>query len=145
MSQFGAFRPSQIVLLNEPQGKVALLNELAGRVCALVEADVKEVVAALLRREELGSTGLGGGIAIPHARLPGLPKLVSILALLRSPIEFEAIDGKPVDIVCVLVAPDNGEALKALASLSRVLRDPGTLSDLRRAPSALMAYEILDR
>lgn len=136
-------RPSQIVLLAAPN-KAQLLRDLAERVALALGLDAAKLIAALLRREELGSTGLGGGIAIPHTRMPGLQQPFTVLAILRTPIQFDAIDGQPVDIVFLLVAPDNGDALKALAGISRTLREPEILKSLRHAPSAQAAYDVLD-
>ena len=137
-------RPSQIVLLDAAPNKAQLLRDLAERVALALGLDAPKLAAELLRREELGSTGLGGGIAIPHTRMPGLQKPFTVLAILRTPIQFDAIDGQPVDIVFLLIAPDNGEALKALAGISRTLREPAILEQLRHALSAQAAYNVLD-
>jgi PTS system nitrogen regulatory IIA component len=137
-------RPNQIVLLEGALDKPRLLRDLADRAATALNLDGAELAAALLRREDLGSTGLGGGIAIPHTRVAGLQKLFVLLAILRNPVQFDAIDGQPVDLVCLVVAPDNGEALKALAAISRVLREPAILARIRQAPSAQAAYDVLD-
>ena len=144
MANSEPLRPNQIVLLDRPPDKPQLLGELAGRAATALSLDARALTAALLRREELGSTGLGGGIAIPHTRIPGLPRPFAVLAILRTPIQFDAIDGAPVDIVFLLLMPDSGEALKALAGISRTLREPAILKALRAAPSAQAAYDILD-
>lgn len=136
--------PNQIVLLDRAPDKPQLLGELAGRAATVLGLDAATITAALLRREALGSTGLGAGIAIPHTRIPGLQRAFSMLAILRNPIAFEAIDGAPVDIVFLLLMPDSSEALKALAAISRTLRDPSILKSLRSAPSAQAAYDALD-
>jgi PTS system nitrogen regulatory IIA component len=145
MANNEAVRPNQIVLLDEALDKPRLLHELADRAAFALGLDAPKLAAALMRREDLGSTGLGGGIAIPHTRMPGLQKPFAVLALLHSPIAFDAIDDRPVDVVFLLVAPDNGDALKALAGISRILRDPAILDQLRHAPSAQAAYNVLDR
>jgi nitrogen PTS system EIIA component len=137
-------RPNQIVLVDGHPDKPRLLLDLAGRAATALGLDSSRLEAALLRREDLGSTGLGGGIAIPHTRMPGVQKPFSVLALLHTPIQFDAIDGQPVDIVFLLVAPDNSDALKALAGISRILRQTSILEGLRHAPSAQAAYDILD-
>jgi nitrogen PTS system EIIA component len=137
-------RPNQIVLLDGRSDKQRLLRDLAERAAAALGLDSSKLAAAFARREDLGSTGLGGGIAIPHTRMPGVQKPFSILALLRTPIAFDAIDGEPVDIVFLLVAPDNSDALKALAGISRILRETSILEGLRHAPSAQAAYDVLD-
>jgi PTS system nitrogen regulatory IIA component len=144
MANTERLRPNQIVILDRPPDKPQLLAELAERAATALDLDASTLTTALLRREELGSTGLGGGIAIPHTRISGLPKPFAVLAILRAPIQFDAIDGAPVDIVFLLLMPDSGEALKALAGISRTLRQPGILTALRQAPSAQAAYSVLD-
>ena len=137
-------RPNQVVLLDGTLDKPRLLRDLAERAATALGLDGSKLAAALIRREDLGSTGLGGGIAIPHTRVPGVQRPFSILAILRTPIAFDAIDDQPVDVVFLLVAPDNGDALKALAGISRILREPTVLERLRHALSAQAAYDVLD-
>ena len=137
-------RPNQIVLLDQPRDKARLLRELAERAASALGIEAPGLTAALLRREDLGSTGLGGGIAIPHTRIAGIAKRFSVLAILRSPIAFDSIDGRPVDVVYLLVAPDTDDALKALAGISRALRDPVVLDRLRQARSTQMACDAFD-
>ena len=144
MANHDTVRPNRIVLLDGAPDKPRLLRELADRAAGALGLDASKLAAALFRREDLGSTGLGGGIAIPHARLAGIPQPFSVLAILRTPIAFDAIDDRPVDIVFLLVAPDSGDALKALAGISRILREPSVLERLRNAPSAQAAYDVLD-
>jgi nitrogen PTS system EIIA component len=98
-----------------------------------------------LQREELGSTGTGGGIALPHARLAGVKKPFALLARLAKAIDFDAIDGRPVDVVCLLLLPTNsqGEQLNALACAARALRDPGAVRNVRRAADAAALYDAL--
>lgn len=92
----------------------------------------------LRTREALGSTGFGGGAAIPHARLPGLPACAALVARLPEPIDWGAVDGEPVDVLVLLLSPEDAGAdhLKALARISRCLRDPATLPALRAARDA---------
>ncbi|MEO8757519.1 MAG: PTS sugar transporter subunit IIA [Devosia sp.] len=144
MANNETMRPDQIVLLDGTLDKPRLLRDLADRAARALGLDGPKLAAALTRREDLGSTGLGAGIAIPHTRLAEVQKPFAILAILQKPIQFDAIDDKPVDIVLLLIAPDNGDALKALAGISRVLREPTILERLRRAPSAQAAYDTLD-
>ena len=101
--------------------------------------------AYLLKREALGSTGIGKGVAIPHARLPGLQRPFGIFAKLRQPIAFDAIDGQAVDIVFVLLLPAAAEsdALGALALVARTLRSPETLARLRGAKTASDLYALV--
>jgi nitrogen PTS system EIIA component len=95
----------------------------------------ERISTEILKREELGSTGTDGGVAIPHARIQGLNRSFGILARLNKPIDFEAIDGRPVDLVFLLLLPANPaeNQLKALASVARKLRDAACLRDLRAA------------
>jgi nitrogen PTS system EIIA component len=101
----------------------------------------------LLQREQLGSTGTGGGIALPHARLVGVDKPFGMLVRLAKPIDFDAIDGKPVDIAFLLLLPAGaqGEQLNALASVARKLRDAEVLRTVRGARDGNALYEALVR
>jgi PTS system nitrogen regulatory IIA component len=119
--------------------KTQLLQELAKRAAASgagVPADV--ILAALRSREDLGSTGLGKGFALPHARIDGLPKFFGLFARLARPIDYDAIDGGPVDLVFLLLMPANAgnEHVAALAAVSRRFRDVDTASRLRKADAA---------
>ncbi len=116
--------------------KKKLLQELARRAAAAVDLDPALVLAELEKREELGSTGIGGGVAIPHARFHQLRKPFGMLVRLKKPIAFEAVDGKPVDTIALLLLPDarEGERLGALACIARKLRDPTVMTALRKAP-----------
>ena len=111
------------------------LARLAARVTALHE---RVVFDALLERERLGTTGVGLGIAIPHAKLPELTRLWGLFARLDQPIEFDAVDERPVDLLFVLLAPESAGAdhLKALARISRLLRDRAVCAKLRGADGA---------
>jgi len=110
--------------------------------------DAKSIADLLTAREKLGSTGFGGGVAIPHAKLPGLSQVTGVFARLAQPIDFQAVDDLPVDLVFMLVSPvDAGaEHLKALARVSRRLRDRTFLAKLRGAgsPDALYALFTAD-
>ena len=106
---------------------------------------VDQVAPFLLKREDLGSTGIGGGVAIPHARLPELHRPFGLLARLKQPIEFDSIDGQAVDLVFVFLltaAAENGQ-LGALALVARTLRSQGVLDRLRRAKNASELYSII--
>jgi PTS system nitrogen regulatory IIA component len=121
----------------------ALLQQLGSLAGALLSVDPRAVTEALAERERLGSTGFGGGVALPHARLPQLQTPVGLFARLSQPIEFDAVDGVPVDLVFALFSPSPGGAdhLKALARISRRMRDRPFLAKLRGAgsPDALYA------
>jgi len=125
--------------------KDALLRDLAERAAALAGIDAETVATEIDKREQLGSTGMGGGIAIPHARLAGVAKPVGVLAKLRRAIDFAAIDGKPVDLVFLLLLPaaSQGEQLTALAAVARRLRDPMTAESLRRAADPAEVYRLI--
>jgi PTS system nitrogen regulatory IIA component len=111
------------------------LSRVASEVCGL---SARAIFDAVLERERLGSTGVGGGVAIPHARLPGLPKICGIFARLENGIDFESLDDQPVDLVFMLLAPVDAGAdhLKALARVSRVLRRLDLRDRVRAAPNA---------
>ncbi len=133
---------SEVMLDVRASDKARLLQELAGRAAAKLNLASDAVAEALLKREELGSTGTGAGIAFPHARLPGVRKPFAMLARLARAIDFDAIDGRPVDIVCLLLLPTNtpGEQLNALACAARTLRDPDTVAGVRRAADDAALY-----
>jgi PTS system nitrogen regulatory IIA component len=115
--------------------KTLLLKELCARAAAALKLDAGSIAGEIFKREELGSTGVGSGVAIPHARVQGLKTPFGILARLQRPMDFNAIDGKPVDIVFLLLLPaaPAGEQLNALASVARRLRDPDAVRALRGA------------
>lgn len=105
----------------------------------------RDVVSAAIERERLGSTGVGNGVALPHARMEGMDRVVAAFARLSEPLDFDAIDGRPVDLICFLLAPADcgGAHLRALARVSRLLRRPETRQRLRAAPTAEALYAIL--
>jgi PTS system nitrogen regulatory IIA component len=125
--------------------KKALFQQLAGAAARRTGLGTKEVVTALNERERLGSTGFGGGVAIPHGKIEGLPRVYGYFARLIGPIEFQAVDNLPVDLVFLLLSPPDAGAdhLKALARVSRVLRDRQTLAKLRGARSRDAIYALL--
>jgi PTS system nitrogen regulatory IIA component len=124
--------------------KKALFQQLGGVASRLVDADARTIVEKLVERERLGSTGFGGGVAIPHGKIEGLDRVVGVFARLGSPIDFAAIDDLPVDLVFLLLSPiDAGvEHLKALARVSRRLRDKGFVAKLRGAGSDDALYAL---
>ena len=125
--------------------KRKLLEELARRAAAAVDLDPALVLAELEKREELGSTGMGGGVAIPHARFHQLRKPFGMLVRLKKPIAFEAVDGKPVDTIALLLLPDarEGGQLGALACIARKLRDPVVTAAIRKARDDAEVYRSL--
>jgi PTS system nitrogen regulatory IIA component len=135
--------PKDVLVDVRTSNKRQLLQEFAARAADSLGLHVDQVAPYLIKREDLGSTGIGRGVAIPHARVPDLQRPYGLLAKLRHPIEFEAIDGQAVDIVFVLLLPAAVESgqLEALALAARVLRPPENLVRLRNAknPSELYA------
>ncbi|KQT79890.1 PTS sugar transporter subunit IIA [Methylobacterium sp. Leaf465] len=115
--------------------KTALLDDLARRAALALGREAAPIRAALAARESLGSTGIGDGIALPHARLDGLDRPFGLLARLRDPLDFEAIDGCPVDLVALLLLPADPRdvSVTALACIARRLRDPDVAVALRTA------------
>ena len=118
--------------------KERLLHELSAEAATALGLDPREVSDQIDKREALGSTGVGNGVALPHARLKGLKAPFGLLARLRQPIDFAAIDDKPIDIVFLLLLPDAAEGvqLNALACVARVLRNLNVLQRIRRASDA---------
>src|SRR5579863_6456621 len=126
--------------------KKKLLSELARKAGAIVDVLPERLLAELVKREELGSTGMGGGVAIPHARFHQVAKPFGMLVRLRKPIDFDAVDGEPVDIVFLLLLPEaapTGDQLGALASIARRLRNAKIAAALRKAPDSAETYRIL--
>jgi len=138
--------PDRVVLDLRARDKPHLINDLsrlAGNAAPrTAEAAIR---AALLEREQLGSTGLGGGFALPHARIDGLDRFIGLFARLARPIQFDAIDGKPVDLVFVLLIPANGapDHVTALAAISRRFRDAAVLAKVRRSDTPAAAFGVL--
>jgi len=125
--------------------KKQLLQELSGLSSKQTGLDARLIFETLLQREKLGSTGLGNGMAIPHGKFAGLDRVYGFFARLPNPVEFEANDDQPVDLVFLLLAPESAGAdhLKALARISRLLRDPGLVAKLRGTDTEDGLYAIL--
>jgi len=117
--------------------KRSLMKQLAELAAQRVGAKPADVLASLNEREQLGSTGFGQGVAIPHAKIEGLSGIYGLFARLSEPVDYKAMDGRPVDLIFLLLSPPDAgaEHLKALASISRVTRDAATLERLRGARS----------
>jgi PTS system nitrogen regulatory IIA component len=127
--------------------KKQALRDIADHASALMGLESRAVFEALLQRERLGSTGIGRGIAIPHGKFPHAQKLTGLFARLEKPIDFEALDHEPVDLIFLLVAPEDAGAdhLKALARVARVMRDPLTIQSLRQTRDQSALYALLTR
>ncbi len=138
--------PKAVVLNLHARCKREALAALADRASAVTGADAGAIREALMEREKLGSTGVGRGVAIPHGKIEGLAAMTGLLAKLDQPIDFEAVDDQPVDLIFVLLAPMDASAahLKALAKVSRLLRDERVREALRGAetPEALFAIAV---
>jgi PTS system nitrogen regulatory IIA component len=126
-------------------GKKQALQELATRAAELTGQSDRAILEILLQREKLGSTGVGNGIAIPHGKLPKLGRLFGLFARLERPIDFEALDSQPVDLIFLILAPEAAGAdhLKALARVARLLRDPEIARKLRESGDADAIYAVL--
>ena len=125
--------------------KKQALQELARRAAEITRQPERAIFDVLIERERLGTTGVGGGIAIPHGKLPGLKRLFGLFARLERPVDFDAIDEQPVDLIFLLLAPDGAGAdhLKALARVSRLLRDRTICEKLRGSDTADAIYALL--
>ena len=130
--------PDAVLPALKVQSKKQLLQELASRSHVLTRISERRIFETLVERERLGTTGVGTGIAIPHGRMTEVKTIIGIFARLESAIDYEAVDSQPVDLVFMLLAPENAGAdhLKALARVSRLLRDKGTCEKLRSASTA---------
>jgi PTS system nitrogen regulatory IIA component len=144
----------EIADLISPQGVVAnlrvtskkqALQDLARRGADITGQPERAIFEVLIERERLGTTGVGNGIAIPHGKLAGLERLYGLFARLEKPIDFDAIDEQPVDLICLLLAPESAGAdhLKALARVSRLLRDRSVCEKLRGSDNADAIYALL--
>jgi PTS system nitrogen regulatory IIA component len=137
--------PEGVVAALKVQGKKQLLQELSARAAGIVHNPERRIYETLTERERLGTTGVGQGIAIPHGRLANLDKIAGVFVRLDTPIEYDAVDNQPVDLVFMLLAPEGAGAdhLKALARVSRLLRNQAACEKLRAAKSAEALYAIL--
>jgi mannitol/fructose-specific phosphotransferase system IIA component (Ntr-type) len=141
--------PEAILVDLQATGKEEAIREIvrslsqAGR---LAESDLESVARAILGREELGSTGIGQGVAVPHTRHPTVNRLIGTVALSRRGVDFAALDGDPVDILFLLISPPNqpGDHLRALENISRHLKDERFVSFLRQAKTREQVIDLLE-
>lgn len=119
-----------------------MLSEKAAQITGLTERDVFDTI---MQREKLGSTGVGNGIAIPHGKLKNIKNITGIFARLETPVDFEALDDEPVDLVFMLLAPESAGAdhLKALSRIARILREADMVKKLRGTKDAAALYAFL--
>jgi nitrogen PTS system EIIA component len=136
---------SEVMVDARASDKVQLLKDLSAQAALAVAIDQALIAGEILKREQLGSTGLGSGVAIPHARISGLNKPYGVLARLKRALDFAAIDGELVDLVFLLLLPNSsgGEQLNALAAVARQLRKPTIAAMLRKARDASEAYNAM--
>ncbi|MCC7271296.1 MAG: PTS IIA-like nitrogen regulatory protein PtsN [Alphaproteobacteria bacterium] len=137
--------PEAVIARLKVGSKKQALQELAKKAALLTGIAERPIFEVLLERERLGTTGVGNGIAIPHGKLSELGRIVGVFARLERPIDFEAIDEHPVDLLFLLLAPESAGAdhLKALARVSRLFRDRGICEKLRGTDKADALYAIL--
>lgn len=127
------------------KSKKQVLQELSVHAARLTRLPERDIFDTLLQRERLGSTGVGHGIAIPHGKLSALERITGVFARLDTPIDFEAIDDQPVDLIFLLLAPESAGAdhLKALARISRLLREPSAVEKLRASSDSAAIFAVL--
>jgi PTS system nitrogen regulatory IIA component len=137
--------PEGVVPALKVKNKKQAFQEMARRAAAITGLDPATIFEALFQREQLAPTGYGRGIAIPHGRIAGLPRVIALFARLDEPIPFDAIDGEPVDLLFVLLAPEHAGAdhLKALARVSRLVRDPDSIAKLRSSTDRRALHAVL--
>ncbi len=135
-----------VLFKHQCNSKKRLLETIASHLCDQKPMlDPGNVFSALIARERLGSTGIGNGIAIPHCRIKGCAKTIGVLVTLDSPIDFDAIDNEPVDIIFVLVVPEDHdqEHLKTLATLAETFSDKSHLEKIRQTQSSEELYQVI--
>lgn len=137
--------PDAIIPALKVISKKQALQELAARAAVLTGQNERTIFEVLLQREKLGTTAVGYGVAIPHGKLPKLDRIFGLFARLERPIDFEAMDNQPVDLMFLLLAPEGAgaEHLKALARVARLLRDQDTANKLRASRDAQSLYAVL--
>ena len=137
--------PKAIVPALKANSKKQLLQLLAEKAASVTGLPEREIFDTILQRERLGSTGVGNGIAIPHGKLPGIDRITGVFARLEAPVDFEAIDDQPVDLIFLLLAPEGAGAdhLKALSRIARVLRDADTMAKIRGTKDAAAIHSFL--
>ncbi len=137
--------PEAVRFVGKPASKKRVLQDIAARAAQLYGFDQDAAFDALQARESLGPTGVGEGVAIPHARLEDLDRIAGVFFRLEKPLDYDSVDRQPVDLVFALFAPTNSgvEHLKALACVSRLLRAPATRSKLRANDDEATLFAIL--
>lgn len=143
MSLTDLLSPAAIMSSVRVNSKKAVISELSERAGSAYGLDTRAIYDSVLQRERLGSTGVGKGVAIPHGKLAGCERLFGVFARLDRPVPFDAVDGEPVDLAFLLLAPEaaGAEHLKALARIARRLREPHVTARLRATqdPATILA------
>lgn len=137
--------PESILPSLKATSKKQVLQELAERAAERSGLAERDIFDTIVQRERLGSTGVGNGIAIPHGKLEKLGRMVGVFGRLHRPVEFDALDDQPVDLVFMLLAPEGAgaEHLKALSKIARLLRNPETVSRLRASHDVETLYALM--
>jgi PTS system nitrogen regulatory IIA component len=143
LSQF--IKPESVMIDLPAPSKTKLLRSLSDQAALALDLPADDIFQAIHNREKLGSTGVGEGIAIPHAPVPGLETPFGMVVRLKKPIDFESIDDIPVDIVCLLLMPGQSSTtyLNVLASMARKLRSPKVVKSIRQAVLIEQVYTAL--
>jgi nitrogen PTS system EIIA component len=130
------------LLVADKKQALQAVSEIAARLAGL---NARDVFAALWQREQLGSTGVGRGIAIPHGRMANVTRMICVFARLEKPVAFDSIDGEPVDLMFLLLAPElaGADHLKALARIARLMREPRAAEKLRASRDRAALYAVL--
>jgi len=138
-------KPEAVKVISTASSKKRLLNDISDIAQSVYDIKQSKALEALQERETLGPTGVGHGVALPHARMPGIDRVVGVFILMEKPIDFDAVDRQPVDLAFALFAPENAgvEHLKALALVSRTLRDSSVCTKLRANTNPATLYAIL--
>jgi nitrogen PTS system EIIA component len=145
MSLNDLLTPDAVIASLRVNGKKQALQELSDRAAEVSGLPAREIFDSILQRERLGPTGVGDGIAIPHGKLAKCRSIFGVFARLERPIDFEALDGLPVDLIFLLIAPESAGAdhLKALATIARKLRNPNLAAQLRATRDASAIYSMM--
>jgi PTS system nitrogen regulatory IIA component len=145
MEMADLIKPDRVVANLRATSKKQALQDLARRAAEITDQSERAIFSVLMKRERLGTTGVGNGIAIPHGKLPTLDRLYGVFARLEHPIDFDSIDDRPVDLIFLLLAPESSGAdhLKALARVSRLLRDKTACEKLRGTDDPEALYALL--
>lgn len=138
-------KPEDVAIGMSASSKVRLLQQLSEKAAHVLGISEHDILAALQSREALGSTGIGAGIAIPHAPVAGIERPFGFFVRLTKPIEFDAIDDEPVDIVCLILTPPDGQAnyLKLLSNVARQLRSADAIKRIRSTSDPAHIYSAI--